>query len=273
MANDRPYAHAPLVLSLIEFRHPVTRALSRDELEPLKRGLADAVPIMRAEEVMNFAINIGPAGPQPQPSAATVFRLESRDQKTRVVIRPEAMAFETVSYPGWTEFRALVERALTLRQEISPIDGIERIGLRYIDEIRPREDAGQSTDWKQWVQESMLAPTFTPTGEALVVQQQQCAVQYMLPTPDQTLTLRYGAVDGPSAIQPNDPRALGGAAVSSSPHFLIDTDAAWTLPLGGTMPEFEVNALLNLADELHEPSRAIFEAAITDYARGEFNRD
>jgi predicted transcriptional regulator len=39
------------------------------------------------------------------------------------------------------------------------------------------------------------------------------------------------------------------------------------------LPEFEVEPLLDLADQLQRPSKAVFEAAITDYARGEFNRD
>jgi uncharacterized protein (TIGR04255 family) len=189
------------------------------------------------------------------------------------VVRPEAIAFETTNYQGWTAFRDFVQRGLQLRQDLVPLDGIDRIGLRFIDEIRPRDTSQGATDWSLWVQPSMLAPIFEQGTGLVEVQQQQCTVQYSLERPEQTLALRYGAVDGPSVVQPNDPRSMGNPAVLSSPHFLIDTDAAWTLPAGGTLPEFEVEPLLDLADQLQRPSKAVFEAAITDYARGEFNRD
>jgi uncharacterized protein (TIGR04255 family) len=266
VASSRTYRNPPLALALIEVKHPSAPALGRGELAALKAALLKVLPLQSTEARMRVAFQVGPGGGAGSPVSSqtdSVFRFSSRDKRTSVTFGPDSFSIETTAYEGWQHFRELLRLAVNARMDIAPVDGIERIGLRYVDEIRvPDRDATVGPEWVTWVDPSLAAPLPLGLGFPLRPVQQQAVVQYATEMADDTLTLRYGAVFGPPAVGSGPP----ARAVVPAPghYFLIDTDAAWTVKAGDDVPVADVTFTLDTADRLHGPVTALFESLLTD---------
>lgn len=260
----KKYPHAPVALTVMEIKHPQSDFLSRGDLAGMKQRLEHLAPLQKAEDVAQVQMIMNPGAPAFSNSKnMTLHRFSTRDKRTSITYSIESIVVETTDYLNWTWFRGFVEAAVTVRQEIAPVDGIERVGLRYIDEIRVPASSEQ-VDWQDWVAPSLLAPAY----EGLHPLQQQAVVQYKVGEPEDTLTLRYGAVNGPPAVVVG-PNLVRANPPGFGPYFLLDTDSAWTLGSGSAVPELSLDFVVATANRLHGPAEGLFEALITDRSRTE----
>jgi len=264
VTEDKKYSNAPVALTVMEIKHPQSDLLSRGDLAGIKQKLERVAPFQKAEDVaqVQMILNQG-APPYGSSKSMTIHRFSARDKRTSIAYSMESVVVETTDYVNWSWFRHLVELAISVRQEIAPVGGIERVGLRYIDEIRV-PNVGGSIDWREWVAESLLAPAF----KDLRPLQQQAVVQYGTEQPEDTLTLRYGAVNGPPAVVVG-PNLVRANVPGSGPYFLLDTDSAWTLTPGSPVPELSLEYVIETANRLHTPAEGLFEALITNRSRTE----
>jgi uncharacterized protein (TIGR04255 family) len=261
MSDYEVYPNAPVVLVAMEVRHPVAETLSPPERRELKRALARRVPIVRSGQSIELRVSVG----VDQSTRVEEFpRFFSRDNTLSVSYRREAVVIESSRYVGWTDFRALAELAFDALHRVAPIDGVERIGLRYIDEIRVPE---VEPDWAQWMDGALLGPTAFSDVVRLPLTQWHDTVVYGT-QPGSAVVLRYGPREG-FAVDPNS--ELRREATASGPFFLVDIDSFW-IPDDAT-PEFNTFEVLSRADELHQPVRALFEGMITDRLREEVLRN
>jgi len=256
------YRNAPLVLALVEVKHPQAPPLSRGELAGLKAALVKTLPLQSSEEQLQVQIAVGPgassAATSPQ-RVRTVHRFLSRNRTISVNFTPESFTIETTSYDGWKGFRETLAIAAAALKDVAPVDGMQRIGLRYIDEIRVPDGGATSVDWSQWIHGDLIAPSYPDLGLDPV--QQQAVIQYRTDRPGETVTLRYGAVVGPPAV--GEGPLARPLTPPSGPYFLLDTDAAWEVIPGDPVPELDVDFLLGTADRLHQPVKTLFESALT----------
>jgi len=176
-----------------------------------------------------------------------------------------SITIETTNYSTWPELRALVELVLSARMDTAPVDGVERIGLRYTDEIRiPGEGEPK---WGEWINESLMPPRPNTLSARLSLVQQQSTLLFSADEPGASITLRYGALNGSSTAsssllaRPNAPE--------SGPFFLIDTDAAWVPLPGEEVPALDPATVASKSDVLHALAKELFEAALTDRLRAE----
>ncbi|WP_081005169.1 TIGR04255 family protein [Rhodococcus rhodochrous] len=259
MSAPSLYRNAPIALVILEVRHPRTEPPAGAALDVLKNALLEWTPIARQEQGFQLDLNTGTQTP--------IFsqKLVSRDLHTAVTFRHEAIAIEAMSYKDWPRFRSLAEQVFRARQDIAPVDGVERIGLRYIDEIRV--PTSPPIVWADWVEQSLLGPSDMLAGLGLRAKQQQSIVEYTTETSGESFTLRYGAGRG-SVIQSSPNLKRVNEPPEDGDFFLIDTDAAWSDVEGG-IPEFNVENMLNILDRLHSPIKNMFEALITDKLREE----
>jgi len=167
VTEAKKYIHAPVALTVMEIKHPQSNYLSRGDLAGIKQKLEHIAPLQKAEDVAQVQMILNP-GVAPFGSSKNVMlhRFSTRDKRTSITYSNESVVVETTDYVNWTWFRNFVEVAVSVRQEIAPVDGIERIGLRYIDEIRV-PGAGEFVDWQQWVAASLLPP-FNPYSSRLL---------------------------------------------------------------------------------------------------------
>jgi uncharacterized protein (TIGR04255 family) len=216
-----------------------------------------------------MAVQTGPNGQpiQQQAVVAAFPRWTSRDKRTALTVRPDGFVIETTKYGSYDRVRELVSLVLEALLAVAAPTGVERIGLRYIDEIRvPAENGESRPAWKEWVDAALIGPThiganlgLAPTGsEGLVVFSRD---------DNRTLVLRYGAQDDyviqstPELRRPLPP---------PGPLFKLDVDSFWQAV--EEVPEFCPDVILGLTDELHEPVRGVFESLISDRLREEVLR-
>jgi len=264
MGEGEIYPNAPVVLAAFEVRHPSVGALSQAQQHTLKQRLGRYVPILRTGQLTNIEATVGAGAQAPVVRTEQFPKYFSRDQTTAVSVRDGSIIVETTRYVGWEPFRALVGDALHARREVGEIDGVERVGLRYIDEIRVPGQEG--IDWEPWVDTSLLGPA--PLGEKLglsVVEWQ--GLTAFTPGANRSLVLRYGPRHG-YAVEPG--ADLKRSTPNPGPFFLTDIDSFW-IPSEG-IPVFDVDQLVARSDELHAPVSKLFESLITDRLREEVLR-
>lgn len=262
MALVERYSNPPLALVVCEVRHP-GRRLTPEQVEALRGRLQEHAPIARHDSMLEFS----PAtGEQRQVERS---RFVSRNRLLTINMLHDRFSIETTSYQTWSHLRQVIQTAVEALSEISPPSGIDRIGLRYIDEIRVPSTT--PPEWSDWVTESLLGPgrVLTDTGMRQTAQQ-GLAILTEHEARD-SLTIRYGAMDGIPAVQSSDflvrPEQPG-----PGPYFLLDFDAAWEADPTGLFPEFRATEILTIADRLHAPIRAVFEALVSDRLRQEVLR-
>lgn len=257
MTAHPKYPNDPLAVVLVEIRHPPTDPPARPALAFLKDALAEWTPILQQEEVRQFNIETG------EHTALSFKKLVARNRRTVITFRPDAMTLEVTDYPGWEVFKSIVESMINSRQDVAPVDGCGRIGLRYINEIRAPLD--QTSDWSRWVAESLLGPRDQLADLKLATTAQQHLVQCDGPEPGYSLTLRYGAARGavvqstPTLQRQKEPPAEGD-------FFLIDIDTAWTDPQKG-IPALDAGLVDEIGERLHAPISPVFESLITPELR------
>lgn len=264
MAVDEVYPNAPVSFVALEVRHPVAPVPGVSERRILKALLDEITPVQRSDRqvTVEFAFV-----QQDQAPALQEFpKYFSRNSTLSVGFRPDAIVIECTEYPGWTRFRKLIQVIMEARAEVIPPDGIERIGLRYLDEIRIPRNLITNLAWTDWVSKSLLNQTGLSDVVGLPEGRAQGVVMYGT-EPGQAIVIRYGAQEG-FAVDPNGP--LRKRSRESGPFFLIDIDSYWN-PEDGT-PEFSPSLVTNTCEILHKPVRSAFEHLITSRLREEVLR-
>lgn len=251
------YPNAPVVLVALEVRHPVSESLTPAELRAIKSRLAAHVPIARNTQIANFQVVPGQAAPTANLEQFT--RFVNRETTLALSFRREALVVETSVYTGWEQFRQVVSDAIDARMSVAPVDGVERVGLRYIDEIRVPGEG--EVDWREWVSPSLLGPSPVEPVSLTLAQWQGVAVYGSQPGP--MLVLRYGPATG-FAVDPSS-ELKRGKPVDGGPYFLMDVDSFWTPE--GSIPEVDRDTLIATCNDLHRPVRTLFEGLIQDKLR------
>lgn len=273
--NREVYPHAPLVLVAAEVRHPDAGALTDRAQQQLKHLLSQGLPMSRPLlGAPGMVASIAPgADPQVTPiPAQTLPRYMSRDMFTSATFHRDAIVVETTHYQGFEHLFALVRHVLEARIEVAALDGVERVGLRYIDEVRTPGEGGPAS-WGQWIHASLLGPGALTGQEHLANDAWQGIAAYSgaLPGPapfDQmSMVLRYGVGDGYAVAPSGDLRRV---TPPPGPFFLIDIDSYWSARDG--VPALDLDLLASTLEGLHAPVRTLFENAITDQLRNEVLR-
>ncbi len=259
------YPNAPVVLVTMELRHPPTEPLGDSETRELKRLLSDRLPIERPAQQVTFEI-AGPAAP-PITNVERFTRYLNRESTAAAAIREHSIVVETSAYRGWDDFLDLVSLALEARMQISRVAGVERIGLRYIDEIRVPDTTNSSIDWGHWIESPYLGPR--PASSAgLELTEWQGAAVYRGDRMGQSLVVRYGPRDGFAVDPTSDLRRVRMA--DAGEFFLVDIDSFWVPE--DAIPEYDAEATISLCHDLHRPVRTFFEGMITERLRNEVLR-
>jgi len=258
------YPNAPAVLVAVEARHPESPDLDASQQSELKRLLADVLPLPQPVTSQSIT-HLPPA--DPVVSERTAPRFATRDQATAVTFNSQAVVVETTSHKGFEELCELLRVAVRARQQVAPVEGLMRLGLRYIDEVRVPDLAGGPQDWDEWVDSSLLGPIPLAASLGLVPEQWQGLTVFDRGE-GRKLILRFGPREG-FAVAPGGP--LQRAVPSPGPFFLLDIDSFWTPT--GEVPEFAEDAIMRACEELHEPVWGLFEALITDRLRKEVLRN
>lgn len=269
MREREIYPSAPIVLMAIEVRHPPCEPLDRKQVTEVSARIKQLLPLPSEMNEVSVTVQAGPDGPPAQQQVVSSFpRWTSRDKRTALSVRSDSLVIETTDYGSYDRMRELLDVVLQTRLTVAAPVGVERIGLRYIDEIRvPAENGGSAPDWGQWVDASLLGPAHVGAklGLAPVVNE---GVFVFSGGSDHALVLRYGAQSDYAVQSTPD---LRRPLPPPGPLFKLDIDSFWQA--ADEVPEFDAEVILRQADALHEPVRGVFESVITDRLREEVLRN
>jgi len=252
------YPSAPVVVATVEVRHPETPSLTQTERKKVKQALSRWAPIQRSSKQLIVTSVIGAAGAGDQ--AFEEFpKYFSRDSMLAISFRKEAVVIEATRYDGWLDFKQIIEAAVQARTEIGVPDAVERVGVRYLNEIRPED--GTSVDWTEWLNTAVLGPIELGESVGLEAKQWQGQAVYG-PEDGRSLVLRYAPGEG-QAVETG--QELVRSKFTPGPFMWIDIDSFWLHEV--TLPEFDTEVILGKCVDLHTPLRTLFEKLITPKLR------
>jgi uncharacterized protein (TIGR04255 family) len=266
------YPNAPIALVALEVRHPKAEPLIPAERREIKLRLAAQTPIPRPGQSMQITgmlqLAVEPA-PASESNTEEFPRYFSRDNTLAVALRAESIIIETTRYETWEKLRNFAAIVFDARQQVAKVDGVQRVGLRYINEVRAPHGTHSDDappDWAPWVDASLLGPH--SIGQRLnLTPQSHVGGTVFASGPQQATVLRSGTHVG-YAVSPEG--ELRRSIPRPGPFFLLDMDSFWT-PKDET-PEFDPHGLLTTCDSLHAPMGSLFESLITDRLRKEVLR-
>jgi len=262
------YPNAPIVLMAVEVRHLPCDPLERRQVNQLSALLRDSWPLPSEINEVSVEFQAGPGlSPTHHQTVTTHPRWTTRDRRTALTLRQNGLVIETTRYGSYERVRALLEQALEARISIAPPAGVDRIGLRYIDEIRvPVENGNLMPNWTDWLDPALLGPAHIGLELSLVPAANEGVMVFSSPN-NRALVLRYGAQEA-YAVQSTP--ELRRPLPPPGPLFKIDIDSYWQSD--DELPEFATDQILAKTDELREPVRGVFESLISDRLREEVLR-
>lgn len=275
MTQSEVYPNSPLALVVLEVRYPLTPgALDQPQLRPLGAALGKSLPLV--DEVTDQQVKFDVTGGNlPTVTGQTRYRFSSRDRTMAATLSANRLTIESGSYNGYELFRPLVERVVKALERVVSPTGVERIGMRYMNEIRVStiaddRSAKNPESWSPYLDNRLLtSPAFADVLDDLDYDGWLSIVR--LSRGDRNhVNLRFGPGDR-YAVGPEGPikrRRLP----PPGPFFLIDIDSYWQLGPSDEVPEFNSEMILEACDRLHTPTRALFETAISDELRDEVFR-
>jgi uncharacterized protein (TIGR04255 family) len=262
-----PEVIAPLAFVAAEVRASYTPALVADATVAALSSVLVALPVPKREQRHSLIIGSAPVGP-----AEVAVRLMSRDAMTSLTITATSLTLETTSYQGVEAFSGLFAECMRAIAGVVAPSAVERVGLRYVNELRVAEPIANIEQWRHYVCPEVLGAAVS-AGAALkaagvpgaTASALQTVVAFELPG-QRAITGRFGPLSGPPAIGSNPLRRPEVPA--DGPYFVVDLDAYW--PSGPATGEpFDPDALLSTVTALHVPIEAAFLWATTDKFRKE----
>ncbi|WP_407689696.1 TIGR04255 family protein [Mycobacterium sp. HUMS_1102779] len=255
MTVDAASPNAPVALVTMEVRHPATDSLNESSSGQLKHLLADHLPIER--QAQDVAWGMG-AGGSPQPTAERFTRYVNRDNTLAASMKNQAVVIETTAYSNFEALLEIVMQVVDARSQVSSLVGVERIGLRYVLEVRVPVGVDGRVEWANWIAEPLLGPQrIAPAG--LMLTEWQGAAVYREANPGKSMIVRYGPGMGQALDQSYHLRRT--MPTQQGPFFLLDIDSFWTPT--GAIPEYDRNAVLTTFQDLYDPARTVFQEMLT----------
>ncbi len=261
--SDEVYPRAPVQFVTFEVQYPMTPAFAKPEgKEVVYDQLAEQFPLLEALNSVQIQFGVGDAAPpMPIPQPGSEIRMTNRHRTTSVTVGPAIVRIEQAAHTQFSDLRDLITEVLEAVESAARIHGIQRATLRYIDEIQ-HPDGTSPAAWKGLVHEGLVGPVDLLEDMQPVVTEGSILFQ---PDPQHLVRVAYGAHPaGTFAVDPNGPLRIRPR--SPGAFFRLDTESTWVAP-PDEVPPLIVADVVELADRLHEPVSAVFEATLTPQLR------
>jgi uncharacterized protein (TIGR04255 family) len=239
----RVYEHNPLKLVVIQVRFPAAiRFEQPDFIGPFQEAVRDTFPRVRQEQQVTFALTGGAPSP---PALSPSWRFHTPDGAASALLARDSLSLETNTYSKFESFLPLVELLLHALTGLD-VRFRERLGLRYVNEIRHPE-AQSALAWASFINPAILG---TVGGELLGDGVIHALENIRIREDDAIVTINHGFV-GADAVAP------GGDAF-----YQLDVDFGDERPV-----VFDVKATIEQVKSFHGRISNLFETSITDAMR------
>jgi uncharacterized protein (TIGR04255 family) len=208
------FERTPLALALCQVRYaPMLGVSNPATVAPFQQAIIDEYPVSSQDQNVNIRVEGSLNQASIKSNVGSIsWRFTDTVDTWTTVLTPEFVALETRVYSDFSEFLSRLDRVLrVLAKHIRPPIG-QRIGLRYVNEIRP----GHS-DWASIICPELLGALAVSPIAAYATQSIQ---QIQLRGPDGVgVNLQHGAIPGGTVVQPRP-----GADPAEGPFYLLDID-------------------------------------------------
>jgi uncharacterized protein (TIGR04255 family) len=261
------FPSSPLALVAAEVRfNDSARLRQQATVDAISIALEHAFPV---QDQFNQAeaeaeVRLG-AGPQVSQTSGRTFK--NSTSTAVATLSSGRLSLETTSYSNFVEFRELMLLCCRSVGDAGVTPALQRVGLRYIDEIRVPDAAVQDARrWDRWI-DSRLVGHLTIGPQSAQVQQAEGVVAYRLP--ESGLNIRFaalprGAVISPAALVRHEFNA-------DQPLFVLDFDGYQEFG-GPDVTLMSVEVIARTLDAVHAPTGEAFQSSITEEARQLFRK-
>ena len=257
--------NAPLAYVLVEIRTEVISDL-KDYQPKLGGEFRERFPLQR--EVRSAQLIASASEMVLAPQIDPMWELAAADNRTAVLLRPNGIVLHATSYVDSKDFLLKLLEVLTVYNKIVPAVFVNRLGLRYIDFILPKQaespDLYVNAKLNCDLGVSERPDEFSATSVAVY------------PLKDGSLTLRFMRGRG----QPELPPDLSLTALTPShlmrdgsgkpvipdkrPTAILDTDRVVEIT---PVERLDPKKIHDRVVEMHNDVSRVFGAAITNHAR------
>jgi uncharacterized protein (TIGR04255 family) len=249
------YENAPLryVLFVAELRSAAVlgEPAALDEIHEALRG---ALPVREDSP-----------GPPMLRSAIAGARFVDGAQHRAVIVGPSTVTVDTTAYSTFDEFSDFLGVVLGAVAGVAPGRACQRLGLRYVDEVRiPNVKSGSVRQWCDWINNDLVPPVALKATEG-----HRDFSGVIDDTRDAGFGVRFAWHTGTGhVVQPQGPLLVPNPS-EPGPYFAIDTDSYWNFIPGTDILTLGDSALKQHVDSLHDPVHEFFEMSLTDRLRNE----
>lgn len=268
--NREVFPNAPLALVAAEIRFTDAARLrqqrTKDEVTiALEDRFPFAEPLQRGELTLN--LNLSPGGAQPQIQERLGVVLKNASSTETLTIMSESLTYETTAY---THFEGLLEAVTSACDALAAAQvrpAVQRVGLRYIDEVRVPEPIDDVRQWSRWIDDRLIAQlSLGPDGFPATTM--QSVTTYDLGG-GKGLNFRCAALhQGPIVV----PQFLKRPPIESGPFFVLDFDGFQDFTGQDAIP-LSSHVVAETLTTVHVPCGTAFQRSITDQARALFRGD
>ncbi len=258
-AGREVFPNSPLEYVAAEVRYPYSpRLRQQDVRDAILVELEDLVPILRSQQRLRMS---GIAGGAVSQELDQFTRAFNRASTLAVAVTANTLTVDTTTYEEFPAFRSVLDRCVSALDKHASPAAVERVGLRFINEVRVPSAITNVRDWHGWITDGLVdVAALNPDHEAVSL---EGAVVYTTGE-HRSLTFRFVAAPAGSMIG-NEPLKRRRPS-PDGPFFALDLDSFWQPPVEAS-PAWAVETIMAVLDQLHEPIGATFQSAITSKLR------
>lgn len=266
--NREIFPNSPLALVAAEIRFTDAARLrqqqTKDEVTiALEEQFPFAEPLQQAE----VSLNLVPGGGQPQIQERRGVVLKSASSTETLTIMSESLTYETTAYGSFERLLEAVNAACEALDAAKVRPALQRVGLRYIDEVRVPEQITDVRQWSTWINNRLIGH-LEVGPEGVPATGMQSVSTYDLGN-GTGLNFRFAALNqGPIVV----PQFLKRPAIPSGSFFVLDFDGFHDFT-GQDAAPLNAEVIRRFLSTVHVHCGTAFQRSITDEARALFRGD
>jgi uncharacterized protein (TIGR04255 family) len=206
------FSRSPLKQVVAQIRFPALLRLGEiSSVASFQDRIRGSYPEFQREQRAAFQV------PVEQPSSLLTeayYRFSDREGRWSVRLTEASLTLETKSYLTADDLAARFQQVLGAAQETLGLDERQRLGLRYLNELRVPE-VTTLAHWSQWLRPEFVgfsAPLFDEPVE-------HTAQEVRVRRADGVFTVRHGLLKGSSLLP-----GKTGEPLAAEPFYLLDLD-------------------------------------------------
>lgn len=253
----KPLKNPPVYFTVAQARFNVLLKLA-DYLPSIQESLRRAgYPAFTHHSATALQVNLQDGQPVPQTVPYEQYLFANVEQTHCFVLSSEALTFQSTNYGTFESFSEDFLKGLSLVHEVVTLAFTDRVGLRYLDHIVPKEDEAL---------ELYLVPQVQGVGARLGGQPLHSYSETLCAFGDVLLRSRVLIQDGglmfPPDLLPQGMAVQARFLATQGKHAVLDTDGY----IQGRQL-FELDEVGRQLHGIHEVIGAAFVATVTDHAR------